>query len=45
MNDHIYNFNINNIEDNTIYYPSKNSFDIMGNSILGMCDVFLLGNS
>ena len=36
---------INNIEYNNIYYPSKNAFDIMGNSILGICDVFLIGDS
>jgi hypothetical protein len=36
---------INNIEDNTIYYPSLGAFDIMNNSILGIVDQFLIGNS
>jgi len=36
---------INNIQDNTIYYPSLNCFDIYTNSIFGITDQFLIGNS
>lgn len=36
---------INNIEDNTIYYPSLSAFDILNNSILKMVDQFIIGDS
>lgn len=36
---------INNVQNNTIYYPTLNSLDIFTNSVHGITDQFLLGNN
>lgn len=36
---------INNIQKNTIYYPTLNSLDIFTNSVYGITDQILLGNN